>query len=580
MKKAIYNLICAVGLAGGLASCSDFLEIEPQDKILEDNFWSEKTDVMSAVAGCYDALQSEQVIRRMMIWGEFRSDNVTSGSGLSDDRNLENIFLENIKATNGYTTWVDFYNVINRCNIVIKKAPGVAAIDPSYTQSELKATLAEVSALRDLCYFYLIRAFRNVPYTTEAYTDDDQQMALPASSFDAVLDSLIVDLERVQDDALRKYSEIQPLYQTGRITQDAIHAMLCEMYLWKQDYANCIRYADMVIDAKKADAEEEKNKNGSSGSQSANDIYNGFPLISGSSSNSMIAYYGNAYNDIFGEGNSKEGIFEITYMKDDDAMPSNVAVSAFYGNGTKSRMGMAAVPTFIGQDISASTFSVYNNKYDSRAYENVFEMGQLYSINKLVSREVQVGASITTSGQFVGTSLSVYAENKHKSNWIVYRLTDIMLLKAEALVQQMASLDTTGANEQLRQEAFLLVNAVNKRSLCQPRTALKDTLLYSDYATKNQLEELVLLERQRELMFEGKRWFDLVRTSRRDGNTNTLINRTLQKYSSNTSVISSKLTRMDAIYWPYNSDELKVNPNLTQNPAYGTGEEGSYERVE
>ena len=34
---------------------------------------------------------------------------------------------------------------------------------------------------------------------------------------------------------------------------------------------------------------------------------------------------------------------------------------------------------------------------------------------------------------------------------------------------------------------------------------------------------------------------------------------------------------MDAIFWPYNIDELKVNKNLKQNPAFGSGESGNYD---
>jgi hypothetical protein len=36
---------------------------------------------------------------------------------------------------------------------------------------------------------------------------------------------------------------------------------------------------------------------------------------------------------------------------------------------------------------------------------------------------------------------------------------------------------------------------------------------------------------------------------------------------------------MDAIYWPYNNDEIKVNKNLVQNPAFSSGENDSYERT-
>ena len=93
------------------------------------------------------------------------------------------------------------------------------------------------------------------------------------------------------------------------------------------------------------------------------------------------------------------------------------------------------------------------------------------------------------------------------------------------------------------------------------------------------MQNLVMQERHRELMFEGKRWYDLVRRARRDGNTSYLTTQVLSKFTTNVSVIQSKLTKMDAIYWPYNVDELKVNTNLTQNPAFGSGESGNYEKT-
>lgn len=58
-----------------------------------------------------------------------------------------------------------FYYIINQANTIIDKAPAVAEKDPAFSESELKADIAECSALRDLAYFYLIRTFRDVPYT-------------------------------------------------------------------------------------------------------------------------------------------------------------------------------------------------------------------------------------------------------------------------------------------------------------------------------------------------------------------------------------------------------------------------------
>ncbi len=84
------------------------------------------------------------------------------------------------------------------------------------------------------------------------------------------------------------------------------------------------------------------------------------------------------------------------------------------------------------------------------------------------------------------------------------------------------------------------------------------------------MENLVFDERQRELMFEGKRWFDLVRLARRDGNNDRLINKVLPKFTENAAAIRVKLSTQDILFWPYNHDEIVQNPLITQNPAYKT----------
>jgi hypothetical protein len=139
------------------------------------------------------------------------------------------------------------------------------------------------------------------------------------------------------------------------------------------------------------------------------------------------------------------------------------------------------------------------------------------------------------------------------ANWIVYRLTDVMLMKAEALVQK-----------DLYYPALKIVNTTYMRS----NPTLTDTLSLTEYNDREKMEKLVLLERQRELMFEGKRWFDLMRMARRDGNTNRLIEIVTRKLTENQSVVSSKLKVMDALYFPIHEDELKANSKLKQNPYY------------
>ena len=578
-----------------MTSCSDFLEIEPLNEIVLENFWNEKADVNDIIAGCYSGMQSDAMIRRMIIWGEARSENIGAGLNSTNDANLLNVLNENIMATNGYTSWDGFYNIINRCNTVIKYAPQVAANDPSYTESELQANIAEMVALRSLCYFYLIRTFRDVPYSTEAFTDDDQKFDLPATKFDAVLDSLINDLERVKDQAVKYYPTTTPLYQTGRITQDAIHAMLCEMYLWKKDYQKCIYYADLVINSKKTIAENIIAQGGSLGyhsgatgsSSNIFERYNGYPLVS---EVIMSGVYGNAYSTLFGYDVESERaqarqeiIFQLVFKDDPtgNSMPANSAINTFYGNASVAR-GYLAPSDYLLDDIAKESgrtiFADKNKSIDARMYENCNK--SFKSINKYTTTSVQISAAGTSSSPSTISYVNIYSDGNNGSNWVIYRLTDIMLLKAEALTQTMregSDNETIAYNTPILAQAFSLVNAINKRAVCQ--ATLQDTLVATDYSTKAQMEELVLQERQRELMFEGKRWYDLVRRSQRDGNTQTLVNAALRKVTSGGSLIQNKLTKMDAIYWPYNNDEIKVNKNLVQNPAFSSGEDNNYQKT-
>lgn len=579
--SGMYRNISGVLLlsASMLAGCGDYLEVEPQNVITLEKFWNEEKDVENVVAGCYNEMLSYNIISRMLVWGEFRSENIVAyGMNIEKDVDLERILKENITANNVYTRWTAFYDIINRCNLTIKYAPRVALNDPSYNESELNAHIAEVTALRSLCYFYLIRAFQDVPYSEEPFMDDNQTLDLEPMSFNEILTRLINSLEEVKNFAINKYpqgSGLSSYYNTGRITRNAIYAMLCEMYLWNNDYANCIRYADLIIEAKKADAREKDATTDYSD-------FNNYPLISSRYLGASNAY-GRAFNQIFVRGNSSESIFELNFEKGSDgSQASNGPVSNFYGNSGRSPFCKAS--DYVGDDISRTKPSVFTNKYDGRAYENMrfSSSGEAVSINKYAcGSEIELTDPNSTYFFSAGIWGSLYPtfgadyESRNKSNFILYRLTDIMLLKAEALSQQISDAAVlTESDLVLRDEAFSLVNAVNKRSIYQ--ATLKDTLLLANYATKKDLTDLVFDERARELMFEGKRYFDLVRRARRENDPSCVSSKAKLKSSDNASMIENQYQKLDRIYWPYNLAETKVNKNLKQNSAFSSGENSSY----
>jgi hypothetical protein len=558
--KSFAGFLClAISSQALLSSCDDFLSIEPQNEIVLENYWTEEADVNSVLNSCYAALESNDCINRMVVWGELRSDNMTNGSGTGHA--LQQILKENILETNAYTKWQCFYEVINQCNTVIHYAPGVNAIDPNFTDSELDATIAEATTLRALCYFYLIRTFRDVPYVTSPSIDDSQNYQVAATPFETVLESIIVDVEAVKEDAVRSYGE-ESVENTCRITRWACYALLADLYLWKGDWLKCIDCCDMVINQKIKEYEKEYEENPTTMTVELYDIY---PLISESLSNSN--YAGNAYTEIFGAGNSFESIFELNFVNNQSV--ANNTVSSFYGSSSN-KTGQIGAPTFLYSDAYAG-LNDYFTKTDCRYLENMSESNNKIYISKYVNQSVSFRTSTTT-----GAAPAVNGEVRSSAyaNWIIYRLTDVMLMRAEAEIALAGNVEEgmTLTEEQLQhyRNAFSCISAVWKRAN-NKRTSSTGLLEFDEYATSRlAMEELLFAERQRELMFEGKRWFDLVRISRRDGENTRLINKVLPKFQENTSAIRIKLSTQDVLYWPYNRDELKQNPLLIQNPAYVT----------
>ena len=578
-----YNIVYMLGLGLtfmlALSSCSDFLETEPKDRVTLEKFWNEKGDVEAIISGTYNKIAEYQVMSRMMIWGEFRSENVVDNQSTVSDLNLQRFMKENINASNGYTYWGDLYTVINRCNTIIHYAPGIAAKDPSYKESEVHAHIAEATALRSLMYFYLIRTFRNVPYSTTAYLEDSQDLVQPASSFDEVLDSCIQALESVKGWALTSYPEASgeaAYFNKGRITRDAIHALLCEMYLWKQEYQQCIAYADLLIESVKKKAKEAHY------SESEFTDFNGYPLLpSKASSSSSGSTYGFAFSSIFANGNSLESIFEINYLKTgnpNDRISNTAAGNLFGGLGHTANVTYSM---YIGNDAIDGNNKVFSAA-DVRPYEDMNNSGHYINKYTASGSTVLIGSATAVknmnrlySSQYNTTNAGKTSLNK--ANFIVYRISDIMLLKAEALTLLMKDGQTTldAEDASYRDQAFELVDAVNKRSLfytTATASASSDVLKKTDYDNKTKMLNLVYEERHRELMFEGKRYFDLVRRALREGNVEYLLTNVLNKDVELKAAINGIMKDMNGIFLPYHIDELKVNTKLQQNPAFPSGE--------
>lgn len=578
MRKYI---LCALsGLL--MASCVD-TQVLPDDMIVEEDYWKTRNDVSMMVAGAYKAMATSDVIQRFIVWGSARSEElnpttsiIINGNGSYD--NLEEMVLGNMDNQNVYANWASLYTVINRCSQVIEKAPQVMQNDPSYTESTYLTDRSQMLALRALAYFYLVRAFRDVPYSPSAYFNSSQDMNLPQSAPSVVLDRCIADLEEALESPLSP-SGYADWRRCGLINRDAINAILADVYLWRAsmthsaaDYQSCVDHCQAVIDSKRQTYQSEMVASGRTD----------YPLIDGP----------DVYYQIFTIGNSQESIFELPMNS--SAAGYNTGLSTMYWSYEKDRQAGLLEPssTVFGEAAEGNAFISQN---DYRFWESCFDVGSGTEGAALTVRKMlyyQAAPSIQTplqrsASKSGGLNRAGNMYSEMAQNWIVYRLTDVMLMQAEALVQLAAS-DTDSKLGQ----AFNIVQTVYTRSI-EPGTtfAVGDTLAAT--TGKEAMEQLVLDERLRELCFEGKRWFDLVRYNYRHV-SGVDITKTMSEINGNATIDAYpvenysgmldymvrkgnssaryKISREPMLYFPVYLSETQANPNLRQNPAYSNND--------
>ena len=581
MKK--YILMLASSLM--LVSCVDTI-ILPDDKTVDEDFWQTKEQVSSMVNGAYAAMTSSDYMARIYVWGGFRGDEFLRSSEVTDNNNavvlaLDEIAAANMQTTNMFALWASFYDVINRCNIVLSRAAEVMEIDPNYTQGDYEVDRSQMLALRALCYFYLVRNFRDVPYTTTAYMNTSQERQLPQSAPAYVLEQCIKDLEEASQNALSSSGfSLSDWRRVGWITSDAINSILADIYLWRasithsmSDYARCVEYCDKVIASKKAQHIPGRNEV----------VEKEYPLADAEQ----------MFDKLFIEQNAEESIFELQGR-------NNLTLYNYYykyksANANGGTGYLKATPIFgspTSSKLTASTAISNANLFyngDLRYYGACYLPGsgeESYHIRKIISETAVTGKNALKARETLSSTTD--------RNYIFYRLTDVMLMKAEALVQQVDTTQESTVQADQMRIPFNLVQAVNTRALSQENVA--DSMTWSVFRSLNreQFELLVLQERMREFCFEGRRWYDLLRYNYRrmtgvdysrtmadivDGggilpaNNRDALSLMTRQRGTEQSGVMAKMVNEAFLYMPIPNSDIIVCPLLRQNPVYSNSNE-------
>lgn len=171
--KYIQFLIIVFCLA--LSSCKKTIDLYPEANITTDNYYKTKIEIQAGINGCYSGMRNPQ-FREWQVT-ELRSDNTlmgVTGSTASFNRDLSDLdmFIPATTHAGLYNYWLDTYNNIRNCNIVLQKLGAVynpstgtnslASIPVPVLESERKQFIGEALFIRAHHYFNLVRLYGGV----------------------------------------------------------------------------------------------------------------------------------------------------------------------------------------------------------------------------------------------------------------------------------------------------------------------------------------------------------------------------------------------------------------------------------
>jgi len=487
MKKNIKHILVILTVFLQV-SCGDWLELLPPEGLIREEFWQTKEDAEALLMGAYSAMS--KLDGNFFLYGELRADMIKGDVYQGEDE--RKIVQNNIYPDNWLANWNRFYQVINYCNEVIKNAPAVQKIDNTFTDYQLKGIMAEAYFLRSLTYFYLVRIYKEVPLVLKPTETDDAEFYLPKSGESVVLTQIVKDLE---ENRMFAIAEGLPTLSEnkGRASKAAFDALLADIALWNFEYEKVLEHVARI----------EANKD-------------------------IVLMPGGKWFEMYYPGNSLESIFEFQF--DQGKNQNNNMYGVTNRNSYRYDPSQRALEMF------------------ARKYAKELVRGEDASIKKYGDDDYiiwkYVGSAPDGNTFRTGTL-------QNSANWIVYRLADVMLMKAEALSQ----LNRYG-------EALTIINLIRERADVSPISLVNSASVF---------EDAILDERALELAYEGKRWFDLLRMGRRNNyaRKEKLIEIIVRNVpSTQKRILAVKLANPLGWYMPIYEYELERNKNLVQNPYY------------
>lgn len=523
MKKILYSVLTVLALVG-TTSCSDFLDDQKPQGVLDSDMVKDPSNVDNLVISAYAVFTTaEDVNSSFSMWNfDVRSDDAyKGGNGTSDGDVFHQLEIEQGVLTTNWNIndmWVRLYNCISRVNSAI------SVLETTSDSYQLKAQrLGEMKFLRAYAHFLLKRLYKNIPFIMDANLKQEDYNTLSNTEFnnDEGWLQIINDVEYA-------YS-VLPVKQTdkGRPSKAAAAAFLTKAYLYKayrqddpssnqvtsinrEDLLKVIEYSNPdIYSAGGFDLEADFHNNFRPETQYENGVESiwamQYSINDGTKYGNLNWSYGLIVPNIPG----------VTDGGCDFYKPSQNLVNAYRTDAD----GHPFIDTFnnkdydLTQDADPRLFLTvgltglpyeFNSKYMMDASSTWSRSNGLYGYYVTLKQNVDPDCGYMVKGSWWGTPM----------NRIVFRYADVLLERAEAYAQ----LAIKGEGD--AKQAINIVNDIRKRA--KQSTGMIANYP-SDYGVKFNIStydgnysaeetlKIVKMERRLEMGMESERFFDLVR---------------------------------------------------------------------
>ena len=454
MKKYNIQLTFLSLLAAVLmvACGDDFVEVDPINENSEDFFNSEE-DYQDALVGAYDLLQATYL--NVMV-GEIASDNtLAGGESATDTPGIQEIDNMTHTPVNQQLRdiWGWMFAGVNRANYILE-------FQDKIDFSGKDQIIAQARFLRAYYYFELVKWFGDVPLAVD-------QRLLFGDQFNVDRTPRTEVYAQIEQDLIFA-AETLPATQAeeGRITSGAARALLGKAYLYQDKFTEAASALDQVIAGPYDLVDDYSTIFELEGENNIESVFEvqytdkegaGFVCLQCSEGNVAVGFNGirNYSGPLFDSGYS----FNV---------PVQEAYDAFEPGDSRRDIAILNIEEF-----AAANGATYNEGYEHTGFYN----------RKYIARK--------------GDANLGDANLTNPNNYRSIRFADVLLMAAEAHNRK------ANPNDALARE---YLNRVRRR-------AFGDTD-HDIAASGATLTDFIYDERRLELVGEGHRFFDLVRTGR------------------------------------------------------------------